>query len=75
MFKIPDLLISGRSGGSQPGSFGLIKEIVDPAIGMRRPIVNGRTGEQAQRDWEKEHGDLNEPTYLRNRRRNETGEV
>lgn len=65
MFKIPDLLISDRSGGSRPGFFRLIGEVVDPATGMRRPVVNGRTGEQAQRDWETEHGSLDEPTYLR----------
>jgi len=75
MFEIPDLLISGCSGGSRPGSFRLIREVIDLATGMKRPIENGRTGEQAQKKWEAEHGNLDEPAYLRKRRRRETGEI
>lgn len=38
-------------------------------------VKKGRSGEQAIRDWEKEHGSLNEPTFKRNRRKDEVGEI
>jgi hypothetical protein len=62
-------------GGRFAGKPEIIREIRDPATGMRRPILNGVTGEGAQARWEQEHGSLDEPTYLRNRRRRETGEI
>jgi len=46
------------------------KPQIDQAGGRHIPgtrIINHiRSGEDAQEDWEKDHGDLDIPTYLRN---------
>lgn len=38
-------------------------------------IYRGRTGEQAINEWQTTHGDINEPTFERDSRLKQTGEV
>lgn len=46
---------------------------IDQYGGRHRPgtriIKHMRTGEDAQEEWEKDHGPLDRPTYLRNKER------
>jgi hypothetical protein len=53
----------------------IVKKVRDPATGVEFPIETGRTGEEAIAEWEKQKGNIEEPTYLREQKKKETGEI
>jgi hypothetical protein len=73
-WKLPAKIVPDV-GGRSLGKPIIIREIRDPATGMMVPIANGLTGEGALKIWQEEHGDIDEPAFVRQQRRAETGEI
>jgi hypothetical protein len=46
-----------------------VDTVTDMSTGVKFPIKQGKTGEEVIEEWEKENGNIDEPTFQRKQKR------